>query len=148
MPEVGRVGFVNLKNLIAFLSAVFLGQGLGHAGLLNPQMVMGFFDLQTPTFNLPLSFLFFLLAFLPALLLVKSWRHPILEKSWHVERPSNPELSRLLGFLLFGVGLSLSGLSPALALAELSIRPSESIAFLLMLLIGIKITGILLRKLH
>ncbi|HAG92169.1 MAG TPA: hypothetical protein DCL41_09865 [Bdellovibrionales bacterium] len=139
---------MSFKNLIAFLSAVLLGQGFGHAGLLNPQTVMGFFDLQTPTFNLPLCFLFFLLTFLPAFLLVKSWKHPILEKSWHVERTSNPELLRLLGFLLFGVGMALSGLSPAFALAELSIRPSETIAFLLMLLIGIKITGIIRKQLH
>ena len=127
-----------MRNVSALLCGVLFGLGLAISEMVNPAKVLGFLDV-TGTWDPSLILVMgaglavTLLTFRP---LLKQPR-PLLDHQFHMSSPTDIDRQLLTGAAIFGVGWGLVGLCPGPAFASLAYGETESVIFLVAMLVGL-----------
>ena len=127
-----------MRNVSALLCGVLFGLGLAISEMVNPAKVLGFLDV-TGTWDPSLILVMgaglavTLLTFRP---LLKQPR-PLLDQQFHMSSPTDIDRQLLTGAAIFGVGWGLVGLCPGPAFASLAYGETESVIFLVAMLVGL-----------
>lgn len=137
-----------LPNLIALVSGILFGAGLGISQMVNPVKVMNFLDITgswDPSLALVMGFavvIFFI-----------SWRisiaqlHPLLNHKITTPlktRVFEPQL--LVGSSIFGVGWGIVGLCPGPSISSIAYLMPQTVIFILSMAAGIYFANWLLPK--
>jgi len=137
-----------LPNLIALVSGILFGAGLGISQMVNPVKVMNFLDITgswDPSLALVMGFavvIFFI-----------SWRisiaqlHPLLNHKITIPlktRIFEPQL--LVGSSIFGVGWGIVGLCPGPSISSIAYLMPQTVIFILSMAAGIYFANWLLPK--
>ena len=137
------MGGYKIKRLIAFCSGSLFGVGLLLSGMTDTSKVQGwldFFGNWDPTLAFVMGG-----AMIPMFLVFLAWRvskgrKPIYAEKFPAEPQSNINRDLILGSALFGVGWGLAGLCPGPAIASLSFGGSQSVLYVLAMLLGMRLT--------
>lgn len=135
------------RVLAALLCGTVFGLGLAVSEMMDPLRVIGFLDVAgdwDPTLALVMGGA--LAVALPGFWLVLRRERPVLDERFWL--PTRTELDRNLlgGAALFGVGWGLAGFCPGPALAALSSGELQVLWFVLAMLVGQYLAGLLLAR--
>lgn len=125
------------RNIIALISGMIFGLGLAVSHMVDPAKVLAFLDLAG---NWDPSLAFVMGGAVAVSLLtfyvVLKQPHPLFAEKFHL--PTLTEIDRRLvaGAAIFGVGWGLVGLCPGPAIASLTFMRTESLVFLISMIIG------------
>lgn len=128
------------KLLISFASGLVFAVGLGLAGMVQPEKVLGFLDFTgtwDPTLAVVMGAALAVdLVLFPVLLKRK---RPLFDANWHL--PVQTLIDRRLvgGAVLFGAGWGLSGVCPGPALMAMTTLDTEPLVFGVAMLGGMAI---------
>lgn len=128
----------NIKNALAsFATGLVFALGLGISGMTMPSKVLGFLDLFG---NFDASLIFVMagaiLVHFITYRIVKKRKTPILDQQWHVPTKTNITPSLVIGAFIFGFGWALGGMCPGPALTRLAAFESNTIIFVVSMLVG------------
>lgn len=128
----------NIKNALAsFATGLVFAIGLGISGMTMPSKVLGFLDLFG---NFDASLIFVMagaiLVHFITYRIVKKRKTPILDQQWHVPTKTNITPSLVIGAFIFGFGWALGGMCPGPALTRLAAFESNTIIFVVSMLVG------------
>ena len=135
-----------MRLLIPFLSGLLFGIGLLYSGMANPAVVQGFLDpfgawnpslLWVMVGALGVSFV--------GVLIARRRTKTLLGKPLNF--PTNSKINKelVLGGLIFGVGWGLVGICPGPAMVLLGRGLWEGVVFVLAMLVGMKLVGLMKR---
>lgn len=126
------------KNFIAFFSGLLFATGLGISGMTQPQKVIAFLDL-VGTWDPSLMFVMggALMVHFISYRIIKKWRRPIVEESWHIPTTTKITKPLIFGSLLFGIGWGLSGFCPGPAIVSLGTGSLKAIIMVCAINLGI-----------
>lgn len=127
-------------KLMGYLSGLIFAIGLGLAGMIQPQKIIGFLNLRG-SWDPSLLFVMGAAVLVSALsyLIVRKLNTPLLAKEWCIPLNKSIDKKLTLGSLLFGVGWGLAGFCPAPAFVSLVTLNTSSILFVTFMLIGMLI---------
>lgn len=124
------------QNFSAFLVGLIFAIGLALAGMTQPQKVIGFLN----PFAWDPSLLFVMIGAIgvhaASYPLIRRRSSPLLDTRWHVPTRKDLTPRLIVGSALFGVGWGLAGYCPGPALTSLGGGSSQSIVFVLSLILG------------
>ncbi len=116
--------------LISFASGIIFAGGLGLAGMVQPEKVLGFLDVAgtwDPTLAVVMGAALAVdLVVFPLLLRRKQ---PLLDSRWHLPIQTNIDRRLIGGAVLFGAGWGLSGVCPGPALMAMATLDAEPLVF-------------------
>lgn len=113
---------------IAFGCGLLFAIGLGFSGMLKPEKVIGFLELEDPT-------LLFVMGPAVAIYMLAAWRR---------RGPEQPVDQRLIaGAAIFGVGWGLTGICPGPAIVNLANPNAFFLSFVAAVLVGIGARAVL-----
>jgi uncharacterized membrane protein YedE/YeeE len=128
----------NVYQLTAALaSGIVFGFGLSLSGMLNPARVQGFLDIfgaWDPSLAFVLGGAVFV-AFI-GVQMMKRMKRPAFDESFHLPTSTRIDAPLVVGSALFGLGWGIGGFCPGPGVASLSIGLSETIAFVVSMLLG------------
>lgn len=118
------------KLVISFASGLVFAVGLGLAGMVQPDKVLGFLDVAgtwDPTLALVMGAALAVdLVLFPVLLRRK---RPLFDQFWHLPVQTRIDRRLLGGAVLFGAGWGLSGVCPGPALMAMTTLDTEPLVF-------------------
>ena len=121
----------------ALASGIVFGFGLSLSGMLNPVRVQGFLDVFG-AWDPSLAFVLggaVVVAFI-GVQVMKRMRHPVFSDSFHVPTNRRIDAPLIIGSALFGLGWGIGGFCPGPAVASLSIGISQTVLFVIAMLVG------------
>jgi uncharacterized membrane protein YedE/YeeE len=127
-----------VRNLVAALSGILFGVGLGVSQMVNPDKVLDFLDLfgtwdPSLMFVMGAAVVVYLLAWRIAL----ARRVPLFDTRFHWPAKADLMDARLFGgAAVFGVGWGLVGFCPGPAIASLAYLLPQSLVFVLAMIAG------------
>jgi uncharacterized protein len=131
----------------ALASGIVFGFGLSLSGMLNPARVQGFLDIfgaWDPSLAFVLGGAVFV-AFI-GVQMMKRMKHPAFDESFHLPTSTRIDAALVVGSALFGLGWGIGGFCPGPGVASLSIGLSETIAFVVSMLLGMTLHDRIWRK--
>lgn len=135
-----------MRLLIPFLSGLLFGIGLLYSGMANPAVVQGFLD---PFGAWNPSLLWVMIGALGVsfigVMIARRRQKTLLGQPLHF--PTNSKINKdlVLGGLIFGVGWGLVGICPGPAMVLLGRGLWEGVVFVVAMLVGMKLVGLLKR---
>ena len=136
------------QSLTSFVLAALFSLGLFISGFLDPQVLTSFFETNPFNPRVLVTGLAMIMTYHAFLYIIKDRKRPIFSRAWSLPRGQSSSLKFGLGCFLCGVGLSFGGYTPATALTTLLVRPMESLGFIMMLLVGLILGGLLTKPIH
>lgn len=127
--------------VIAVISGALFGLGLAISKMMDPAKVLSFLDVfghWDPSLMLVMGGALALT--IPGFRLILKQDHPLLDGRFHVPEVSEIDARLVLGACLFGIGWGLAGLCPGPAIAGLVTGAKPIIGFVIMMLIGYRLT--------
>lgn len=123
--------------LASFATGLVFSIGLGISGMTMPQKVLGFLDLLG---NFDPSLIFVMVGaiivhFITYKIVMKR-KAPILDEKWHVPTKKEITPSLVIGAFIFGFGWALGGMCPGPAITRLAHFESNTLVFVVSMLIG------------
>jgi len=127
-------------TISAFLAGAIFGLGLIISEMVNPKRVQGFLDI-TGNWDPTLAFVMggALLTTAIGYKVVFARGQPLYENSFSVPTNRKIDAPLIMGAILFGAGWGLSGLCPGPAIVGLSTFNIGIVAFILAMIVGMKI---------
>lgn len=128
-----------MKNsLLALFAGVLFGSGLAISGMTDRNKVLGFLDITgawDPT--LLWVMLSALAVGIPSFYFILKRNKPLFDSRFFLPISSAVDLRLLLGATIFGIGWGLYGYCPGPAIASLVYLNSETVVFVLMMVVGL-----------
>ena len=125
------------QNLIALLSGILFGLGLGLSQMIDRDRVLGFLDL-TGTWDPTL--LLVLISAVGVTLIsfryILKQSHPLLTRKFYLPSHHNIDLPLILGSAIFGIGWGISGYCPGPGITALTLGIFNPILFLVAMIVG------------
>jgi uncharacterized membrane protein YedE/YeeE len=137
-----------LPLISALIAGVIFGVGLAIAGMLNPAKVTGFLDLFG-SWDPSLAFVMMGAIAVNAtghFLFVKKGK-PLFATDFSLPTATRIDRPLLIGSAIFGIGWGMAGLCPGPVVASLILNPQVIFVFLMVLLIGLKVGGMVRARL-
>ncbi|HIK38352.1 MAG: YeeE/YedE family protein [Geminocystis sp.] len=108
------------QNIIAILSGLLFGLGLGISQMVDREKVLGFLDVAgkwdaTLIFVLGGAVVVTLIAFR----FILSWKQPLLDSQFHLPARNDIDSKLIVGAAIFGIGWGISGYCPGPAVTSL-----------------------------
>lgn len=133
-------------SVISFFAGALFAIGLAVSGMTQPHIVIGFLDLSdwnpTPLFVMIGAISIHSVSYF----LLKHRKTPFLDRHWHIPREARIDSKLLIGAVIFGLGWGLGGYCPGPAFTSLSTGSTEVLGFVLMMLAGMKVANLLIRR--
>ncbi len=128
-------------NIIALISGSLFATGLVVSGMVNPQKVLNFLDVAG---NWDPSLAFVMAGALAVFgigyaFVVKKQKTPVCNSEFHILTNKVIDKKLVSGALLFGIGWGLVGLCPGPVLANFSLMQINIIAFIVAMIVGLKL---------
>jgi len=116
-----------IRILLAALSGVIFGLGLTISQMINPEIVLGFFDVLGE-WNPSLAFVMAgaLSISIPGFWWVGKKSHPLVDGVFHIPTRKDIDTRLVVGAIIFGIGWALVGLCPGPAFTGLGLLEPES----------------------
>ncbi|HIK45561.1 MAG TPA: YeeE/YedE family protein [Leptolyngbyaceae cyanobacterium M65_K2018_010] len=130
------------QNLVALISGLLFGLGLGFSQMIDPQRVLGFLDLAG-AWDPTLAFVMggAVLVTLMTFRFILKRPHPVFAGKFYVPTRQDIDWPLVLGAALFGMGWGIGGYCPGPALTALVLGSLNPVLF-----VGAMITGSLTYK--
>ena len=127
------------QNFISLLCGVFFGAGLTVSEMVNPIKVKAFLDI---TGNWDPSLILVMISsisitFIIFNLFIKKLKKPILSSTFNFPKVLKVDSKLIFGSALFGIGWGIVGFCPGPSIAALSDGNSNTIYFILSMILGI-----------
>lgn len=121
----------------ALASGIVFGFGLSLSGMLNPVRVQGFLDVFG-AWDPSLAFVLggAVVVAVIGVQVMKRMRHPAFDDRFHVPTNHRIDAPLIMGSALFGLGWGIGGFCPGPAVASLSIGISQTVLFVIAMLVG------------
>jgi uncharacterized protein len=128
------------RSFVAFLSGIVFAIGLYVGGLTDPKTMIGFLDLLG-SWNPQVLFVIIgaLLIHIPAYMYFNKIPKPVLDEKKHLPLGKNITKDLVVGSLIFGVGLALSGFCPGSGLVAAMEGNWSAVTFAIALTVGMAI---------
>jgi len=126
-----------LQVAAALASGIVFGFGLSLSGMLNPSRVQGFLDIFGG-WDPSLAFVLggaVMVAFV-GVQTMKRMKHPAFDDRFYVPVNTRIDAPLVAGSALFGLGWGIGGFCPGPAIAALMIGLSETVVFVVAMLVG------------
>ena len=137
-----------LSIFVSLIVGCIFGLGLAFGGMLDPSKVVGFLNIFG-AWDPSLAFVMMggIMVNAAGYLILIRGKKPIFTEKFHL--PDNIFIDRrlIVGSAIFGVGWGLAGLCPGPVVASLLLNPNSIVPFLLIMLVGLKIGGLVKAKL-
>ena len=137
-----------LSIFVSLIVGCIFGLGLAFGGMLDPSKVVGFLNIFGE-WDPSLAFVMMggIMVNAAGYLILIRGKKPIFTEKFHL--PDNIFIDRrlIVGSAIFGVGWGLAGLCPGPVVANLLLNPNSIVPFLLIMLVGLKIGGLVKAKL-
>ena len=137
-----------LSIFVSLIVGCIFGLGLAIGGMLDPSKVVGFLNIFG-AWDPSLAFVMMggIMVNAAGYLILIRGKKPIFTEKFHL--PDNIFIDRRLvvGSAIFGVGWGLAGLCPGPVVASLFLNPNSIVPFLVIMLVGLKIGGLVKAKL-
>lgn len=137
---------LKVQVIISFVVGFIFAIGLALSGMTQPHIVIGFLD--PLNWNPTLLFVMIGAIFVHGVsfYFLKKRKTPFLDKQWHIPRNRKIDTKLIFGAIIFGVGWGLGGYCPGPAVTSLSTGSLEVLGFVLMMLAGMKLATLLIRR--
>lgn len=125
------------QNIVALVSGLLFGLGLGFSQMIAPQRVIGFLDL-TGNWDPTLAFVMggAVAVTLISFRLILRWPTPVLSRTFVVPTRNNIDRPLIVGAALFGMGWGLGGYCPGPAIAALGLGSANPMLFIVAMVAG------------
>lgn len=137
-----------LSIFVSLIVGCIFGLGLAFGGMLDPSKVVGFLNIFG-AWDPSLAFVMMggIMVNAAGYLILIRGKKPIFTEKFHL--PDNIFIDRrlIVGSAIFGVGWGLAGLCPGPVVASLFLNSNSIVPFLLIMLVGLKIGGLVKAKL-
>lgn len=137
-----------LSIFVSLIVGCIFGLGLAFGGMLDPSKVVGFLDIFG-AWDPSLAFVMMggIMVNAAGYLILIRGKKPIFTEKFHL--PDNIFIDRrlIVGSVIFGVGWGLAGLCPGPVVGSLFLNPNSIVPFLVIMLVGLKIGGLVKAKL-
>ena len=137
-----------LSIFVSLIVGCIFGLGLAFGGMLDPSKVVGFLDIFG-AWDPSLAFVMMggIMVNAAGYLIFIRGKKPIFTEKFHL--PDNIFIDRrlIVGSAIFGVGWGLAGLCPGPVVASLFLNSNSIVPFLVIMLVGLKIGGLVKAKL-
>ena len=137
-----------LSIFVSLIVGCIFGLGLAFGGMLDPSKVVGFLDIFG-AWDPSLAFVMMggIMVNAAGYLILIRGKKPIFTEKFYL--PDNIFIDRRLvvGSAIFGVGWGLAGLCPGPVVGSLFLNPNSIVPFLVIMLVGLKIGGLVKAKL-
>ena len=137
-----------LSIFVSLIVGCIFGFGLAFGGMLDPSKVVGFLNIFG-AWDPSLAFVMMggIMVNAAGYLILIRGKKPIFTEKFHL--PDNIFIDRrlIVGSAIFGVGWGLAGLCPGPVVGSLFLNPNSIVPFLLIMLVGLKIGGLVKAKL-
>ena len=137
-----------LSIFVSLIVGCIFGLGLAFGGMLDPSKVVGFLNIFG-AWDPSLAFVMMggIMVNAAGYLILIRGKKAIFTEKFHL--PDNIFIDRRLvvGSAIFGVGWGLAGLCPGPVVASLFLNPNSIVPFLVIMLVGLKIGGLVKAKL-
>jgi uncharacterized membrane protein YedE/YeeE len=133
-----------MSAIISLLVGIIFGVGLIIAQMTNPSKIIGFLTFGEnwdPSLLFVMASAVFISFF--AFNFIKQNNKTLLNLDFEIPKRTDIDLSLLLGAALFGIGWGMVGLCPAPAIVSLAFGNSQTILFVLSMLIGMCLVKII-----
>ena len=133
-----------MSAIISLLVGIIFGVGLIIAQMTNPLKIIGFLTFGEnwdPSLLFVMASAVFISFF--AFNFIKQNNKTLLNLDFEIPKRTDIDLSLLLGAALFGIGWGMVGLCPAPAIVSLAFGNSQTILFVLSMLIGMCLVKII-----
>ncbi len=133
-----------MSAIISLLVGIIFGVGLIIAQMTNPSKTIGFLTFGEnwdPSLLFVMASAVFISFF--AFNFIKQNNKTLLNLDFEIPKRTDIDLSLLLGAALFGIGWGMVGLCPAPAIVSLAFGNSQTILFVLSMLIGMCLVKII-----
>ena len=133
-----------MSAIISLLAGIIFGIGLIIAQMTNPSKIIGFLTFGEnwdPSLLFVMASAVFISFF--AFNFIKQNNKTLLNLDFEIPKRTDIDLSLLLGAALFGIGWGMVGLCPAPAIVSLAFGNSQTILFVLSMLIGMCLVKII-----
>lgn len=116
-----------MRIIIALLCGILFGLGLSLSQMINPEKVIGFFDVFG-AWDPSLAFVMLgaLFVAIPGFRLVLKRPKPIFDTNFHLPTKTQIDRPLLLGSAIFGIGWGMSGYCPGPAVASTGLQITEA----------------------
>lgn len=127
-----------IRIVFAALAGLVFGVGLTVSQMINPERVLGFFDLFR-TWDPTLAFVMTgaLAVAVPGYWLVAKKDGPVASDMFHVPTRNDIDTKLVIGSAIFGCGWAIAGLCPGPAFAGLALMKSESLIYVAAMAAGL-----------
>ena len=137
-----------LSIFVSLIVGCIFGLGLAIGGMLDPSKVVGFLNIFG-AWDPSLAFVMMggIMVNAAGYLILIRGKKPVFTEKFHL--PDNIFIDRrlIVGSAIFGVGWGLAGLCPGPVVASLFLNPNSIVPFLVIMLVGLKIGGLVKAKL-
>ena len=135
------------QNVIALVSGLIFGIGLAFSKMIDPNKVLNFLDV-TGNWDPSLAFVMIgaLLVTTSCFYFIMKRENPILERKFRLPTRTDINTPLIMGAMLFGIGWGLAGFCPGPAIASLGLGLLDPVIFVLAMISGAWLQGILFKK--
>ncbi|WP_111977447.1 DUF6691 family protein [Algibacillus agarilyticus] len=136
------------QQLIYSLLGFMFGTGLIIAGMTDPNKVINFLDI-TGHWDPSLAFVMIgaLMVFgLGYHFIVKRMIKPYGQECFNLPTKTKPDVKLVIGSCLFGIGWGIAGICPGPAMVNLTLFDAKISGFIIMMLIGMKLTQLVNKR--
>jgi hypothetical protein len=125
------------QNLVALISGVLFGLGLGLSQMIDRERVLGFLDI-TGVWDPTLLFVLFgaVCVTVTAFRFVLRLPHPLYEDKFYLPTQKNIDRPLILGAVIFGVGWGIAGYCPGPSLTSLVLGIWNPVLFVVAMIAG------------
>eukprot|EP01025_Chloroclados_australasicus_P022749 TRINITY_DN2332_c1_g2_i1.p1 TRINITY_DN2332_c1_g2~~TRINITY_DN2332_c1_g2_i1.p1 ORF type:complete len:471 (+),score=45.89 TRINITY_DN2332_c1_g2_i1:142-1413(+) len=130
-----------------FLAGTIFALGLGFSEMTRPSKVISFLDITSSAWNISLAFVMggALLVATPVSRLVLYSKYkltrPLAAQKFEVPKRTDIDLPLVTGGVLFGAGWGIGGMCPGPALVNMAQPCSQTLVFVAMMMIGMRLAG-------
>ncbi len=137
-----------MRLAIGFLTGLLFGAGLVVAGMTSPDKVLAFLDIAG-AWDPSLAFVMggAVLTGIPLFALARRRAKPVAGATFDAPPTTMIDRRLVAGSLMFGVGWGLAGICPGPAVVNLAMVPSEAVAFVVPMVVGLLGSAMWRRKL-
>ena len=137
-----------LSIFVSLIVGCIFGIGLAFGGMLDPSKVVGFLNIFG-AWDPSLAFVMMggIMVNAAGYLLLIRGKKPIFTEKFHLPDIIFIDRRLVVGSAIFGVGWGLAGLCPGPVVASLFLNPNSIVPFLVIMLVGLKIGGLVKAKL-
>ncbi len=133
--------------IISLCAGLLFGMGMVISGMIIPENVIQFLDVYghwSP--NLAFVMGGALLIFLPFYFLVITKTQPVCVSDYSLPNNRTVDKKLIIGASLFGIGWGIAGICPGPVVSSLSAGGSDLFIFLISLMLGLKIGGVIVNR--